>query len=58
MNTAIRESVIETIVKPISPAPFKAASSGGRTLLEMTNDVLDNDHGIVDHEADRDSQRH
>jgi hypothetical protein len=28
MNTAISEMLIETIVKPISPAPFNAASSG------------------------------
>ena len=28
MNTAISEMVIETIVNPIWPAPFSAASSG------------------------------
>ncbi len=28
MNTAISEKLIETMVKPISPAPFSAASIG------------------------------
>ncbi len=28
MKTAVRESVIETIVKPISFVPFRAASKG------------------------------
>ena len=28
MNTAISETLIDTIVKPISPAPFNAASIG------------------------------
>ncbi len=28
MNTAIRENVIETMVKPICPAPFTAAVNG------------------------------
>ena len=28
MNTAISEQLIETMVKPISPAPFSAASIG------------------------------
>ena len=28
MNTAISETLIETMVKPISPAPFSAASIG------------------------------
>ena len=58
MNTAISESVIETMVKPISPAPLSAASIGDSAVLEMAHDVLDHDDGIVDHEADRDRQRH
>ena len=28
MNTAISEKVIDTMVKPIWPAPFSAASNG------------------------------
>ena len=58
MNTAISDSVIETMVKPISPAPLSAASIGAEAFLEMADDVLDHDHRIVDHEADRDRQRH
>jgi hypothetical protein len=42
MNTAMSDSVIDMIVKPISPAPFRAASSGEapssrcRTMFSMT----------------------
>ena len=42
MNTAISDSVIETMVKPISPAPFSAASKGEapssmcRTMFSIT----------------------
>ena len=58
MNTAISDSVIETMVKPISPAPFSAASNGASAFLHVAHDVLDHDDGVVDHEADRDRQRH
>ena len=58
MNTAISDSVIDTMVKPISPAPLSAASSGDSALLHMPHDVLDHDDGVVDDEADRDRQRH
>lgn len=42
MNTAINDSVIDTMVKPISPAPVRAAcigerpSSRWRTMFSMT----------------------
>ena len=58
MNTAISDSVIETMVKPISPAPFSAASHRRQPFLQMPHDVLDHDDGVVDDEADRDRQRH
>ena len=58
MNTAISDSVIDTMVKPISPAPLSAASIGLHAFLEMADDVLDHHDGVVDHEADRDRERH
>ena len=58
MNTAISESVIATTVKPISPAPLSAASYGESAFLDVPDDVLDHDDGVVDHESDRDRQRH
>ncbi len=42
MNTAISDSVIDTMVKPISPAPFSDASNGEapssmcRTMFSIT----------------------
>ena len=58
MNTAISDSVMETIVKPISLEPLSAACIGRQALLEMAHDVLDHDHRVVDHETDGDRQRH
>ena len=58
MKTAMSERVIETMVKPISPAPLSAASNGEAPAFHMPHDVLDHDDGIVDDEADRDRQRH
>ena len=45
------------MVKPISREPTKAAS---RALpgLDMADDVLDHDDGVIDDESDRDGQRH
>jgi hypothetical protein len=42
MNTAISENVMETMVKPISPAPLRAACNGDapssrcRTMFSIT----------------------
>ena len=58
MNTAISEKVIETMVKPICPAPLIAASNGAVARLDVADDVLDHHDGVVHHEADRDRQRH
>ena len=58
MNTATSEMLIERMVKPISPAPLSAASSGDRPVLDVAVDVLQHHDRIVDHEADRDGQRH
>ena len=58
MNTAISETEIETMVKPISPAPLSAASMRRHAVLDVAVDVLQHDDGVVDHEADRDRQRH
>ena len=58
MNTATSEMLIERMVKPISPEPLSAASNGFMPLLDVAHDVLEHDDGVVDHEADRDGQRH
>ena len=58
MNTATSETLIETMVKPISPAPLSAASNGFIAVLDMAHDVLEHHDGVVDDEADRDRQRH
>ena len=58
MKTAISDRVIETMVKPISPAPLSAACIGRQALFQVAHDVLDDDDGVVDDEADRDGQGH
>ena len=58
MNTAISDSVIDTMVKPISPRAFERGLHRTEPLFEMADDVLDDDDRVVDHEADRDRQRH
>ena len=58
ISTAISETVSEMMVKPISPAPFSAAWSGGFALLDVARDVLDHDDRVVDDEAGGDGQRH
>ena len=51
ISTATSEMLSEMIVKPISPAPLSAASSGGSPLLDVARDVLDHDDRVVDDEA-------
>ena len=58
MKTATSETVNEMTVKPISRAPFSAASSGSFAELEMTDDILDHHDRVVDDEARADRQRH
>ena len=58
MSTAIRETVSDTIVKPICSEPLSAASSGAVSLLDVARDVLDHHDRVVHHEAGRDRQRH
>ena len=58
MNTATSEMLMERIVKPISPAPLSAASSGDRPVLDVAVDVLEHDDRVIDHEADGDGQGH
>ena len=57
MKTAISEKVIEMMVKPISRAPLSAASIGPHAVLDVADDVLQHDDGVIDHEADRQGQR-
>ena len=45
-------------MKPTSRAPRKAASHARHPFLEMARDVLQDDDGVVDHEAGGDGQRH
>ncbi len=58
MNTAISEKVIEMMVKPIWPAPLSAASNGAVAGLDVADDVLDHDDGVIDNEAHGDGERH
>ena len=58
MNTATSEKLIETMVKPISPAPLMRRLHRLHALLDVAEDVLQHHDRIVDHEADRDGQRH
>ena len=58
INTAISDMLIETMVKPISPAPLSAACHRRFAFLDMARDVLQHHDGVVDDEADRDGQRH
>ena len=57
MNTATSDTVIDRMVKPISPLPFSAASNGRHALLDVADDVLEHDDGVVDHQAHRQGQR-
>ncbi len=56
MKTAISETEIEMMVKPISPAPFSAACDRREAFFDVPRDILDHHDGIVDHEADRDGR--
>ena len=57
MNTATSETVIEMMVKPISRLPLSAASNRRHALLDVADDVLQHDDGVVDDQADRERQR-
>src|ERR1700731_3896257 len=58
MKTAISDTVIETTVKPISPAAFERRLDRTDAGFEMAMGILDDDDGIVDDKAHRDRQRH
>ena len=58
MNTAASDTVIVTIVKPISFEPLSAASSGASPVLHVPDDVLEHHDRVVDDEADREDERH
>ena len=58
MNTAASESVIETMVKPISREPVERRLHRRLAHLHVADDVLEHHDGVVHHEADRERQRH
>ena len=58
MNTATSEMLIEITVKPICRAPGERRLHRRHAPLHVADDVLDHDDRVVDHEADRDGQRH
>ena len=58
MNTATSDVLMESTVKPISRAPWKAASTGAHSFLDVASDVFQHDDGVVHHEAGRNGQRH
>ena len=57
MNTATSDSVIETMVKPISREPFERRVERLHPLFDVADDVLQHHDGVVDDEADRQRQR-
>ena len=58
MNTARREKVIETTVKPISLAPSNAASVRRCPPLQMPHNVFDDDDGVIHDKPGGNGQRH
>ena len=58
MNTAASDSVIETMVKPISRDPTSDAVERILAHLDVPVDVLEHHDRVVDDEADRENQRH
>ena len=58
MNTAISEKLIETMVKPISPAPLMRGVDRLHAVFDVAEDVLQHHDRIVHHEADGDRQAH
>ena len=52
MNTATSETVIEMMVKPISPDALERRLEGRHALLDVAHDVLEHHDGVVDDEAD------
>ena len=58
MNTAASESVIEKMVKPISRPPLERGLHRRRALLDMPHDIFQHHDGVIDHEPDRQRQRH
>ena len=58
MKAATSEMLIEITVNPIWRAPSIAARHRRHALLEIAEAVLDHHDGVVDHEADRDRERH
>ena len=58
MNTATSEMLIDRMVKAISPEPLQGRLVRLHAVLDVAHDVLQHDDGVVDHEADRDGERH
>ena len=58
MKAAISDTRIAITVKPISPRARERRLHRGHAPLEIAVGVLDHDDGVVDHEADRDRERH
>ena len=58
ISTATSEMEIETMVKPISPAPLQRGVERLHALLDMAGDVLEHHDRVVDDEADGDGERH
>ena len=53
MNTAISENVIAMMVKPISLRALERRLERPHAALDVADDVLQHDDGVVDDEADR-----
>jgi len=58
MKTAASESVMDTIVKPISREPSSGGLHRARSHLHVPDNVLEHDDGVVDDEPHRKRERH
>ena len=54
MNTATSDRLIDTMVKPISPAPLQRRLQRAQAFLDVALDIFQHDDGIVDDEANGD----
>jgi hypothetical protein len=57
IKTAASDRVIDRMVKPISRPPFKVPKRRV-TFFHVTDDVFQDDDGIIDSESHRQNQRH
>jgi hypothetical protein len=57
VNTVTSETLMESTVKPISPARARPLAPAD-ALFQVAGDVFDHDNGVIHHEPGRNRQRH